>query len=336
MEQAKKSDHVLMKDLRSALREMVDAFDDSARRLTKKPAAMSLQNLQNTVCRIDAPVVRRDTPLERYALTWTEFVSCNKKSLDKRAIRFLCGVPEIATDVRFLTAVENSGIELNWRMLAGLVRSCHCMWENRPRMGPSVRIVGGLLLRYRGTNQVLRKWQAHAEALLASDAPRIMADKLVGGGRSRASFIDEWRIEPQSDFFRRVVEIATAACRDRLDQLTGNLFVLFFKDLLPWPGWKPSTFKKEVGAVILPKPMSDRLRETIQRFVLHFEGLGDPRLSINRVNWVEVPKEAEDRLIHWLRQENPYVFSEHVYQQGAGWTWKQRASIRDRLTFEDA
>lgn len=163
-----------------------------------------------------------------------------------------------------------------------------------------------------------------------------MADKLVGGGRRLASFIDEWRIEPQSAYLRSVVEIATAACRDRLDGPTGVLFVLLFRDLLPWPGWKPSTFKKEIGALILHKPMSDRLRETIQRFVLHFEGLGDPRLSANRVKWAEVRKEAKDRLIDWLGRENPYLFPEHVYQQGEGWTWRERASLRDPLSFEDA
>jgi hypothetical protein len=269
-------------------------------------------------------------------LEWSENVSGSRKPLDKRAIRFLCWVPEIASDVRFLAAVTGSGIELNRRTLAGLVRSCHCMWEEMPQISPSVHIIRGLLSRYRGANQVLHKWQSAIEALLSADGPLIMADKLVGGGRSLASFIDEWRIEPQSAFFRKLVEIATATCRNRLDQLTGNLHVLFFRDLLPWPGWKPSTFKKEIGAVILRRPMSDRSRETIQRFIFHFEGLGDPRLSANRVKWAEVPNQAKDCLIHWLRQENPYVFSEHVYQQSEGWVWKQRASLRDPLSFENA
>jgi hypothetical protein len=284
---------------------------------------------------INAPVVHRGAPLERYTLEWQELVSGNKESLDKRAIRFLCWVPEIAIDVRFLAVVQSSGIELNWRTLAGLVRSCHCMWESMPPDTESVRIIKGLLHRYRGTNQVLRKWQSAAEALLAGDGPRVMADKLVGGGRSLAAFIDEWRIEPQSAFFQRMVEIATATCRSRLDRLTGTPLVLFFRDLLPWPGWKPSAFKKEIGALIRHNPMSDRSREAVQRFILHFEGLGDPRLSANWVRWSEVPNQAKDRMIEWLRRENPYAFSEHVYQQGKGWGWKRKASLGDPLSFED-
>jgi hypothetical protein len=82
--------------------------------------------------------------------------------------------------------------------------------------------------------------------------------------------------------------------------------------------------------------MSDRSRETVQRFILHFEGLGDPRLSVNRVKWAEVPNQAKDRLIQWLRRENPYTFSERVHQQDKGWAWKQKASLRDPLSFEDA
>lgn len=336
MDHPQKNDDLLLKDLSALIRELVNDLDDAARRIAKKPAAVRLQNLQNTVYGIDAPVVNRRAPLERYMKDWREFVRGNKKSLDKRTIRFLCWVPEIALDVRLLAAVQSSGIELNWRSLAGLVRSCHCMWESMPQISPAVQIVKGLLHRYRGTNQVLRKWQSATEALLASDAPRVMADKLVGSGRSLAPFIDEWRIEPQSAYLRRVVEIATATCRSRLDQLSYPSLALFFRDLLPWPGWKPSTFKKEIGALIQHNPMSDRSRETVQRFILHFEGLGDPRLSVNRVKWAEVPNQAKDRLIQWLRRENPYTFSEHVYQQDKGWAWKQKASLRDPLSFEDA
>jgi hypothetical protein len=336
LDHPQKNDDVLLKDLSALLREVLDDLDDAARRITKTPAAARLRNLQSTVYDIDAPPVHRGAPLERYMKDWTEYVSGNKESLDKRSVRFLCWVPGIAVDLRFLAVVQRSGIELNRRSLGGLVRSCHCMWESMPAISPSVRIIEGLLYRYRGADRVVRKWQSAAEVLLASDAPRVMADTLVGGGRSLASFIDEWRIEPQSAFFRRVVEIATAACRSRLDQLTGAALVLLFRDLLPWPGWKPSTFKKEIGALIQHKPMSDRSREAVGRFILHFEGLGDPRLSVNRVKWAEVPDQARARLIRWLCRENPYAFSEHVHQQGKGWVWTQKSSLRDPLSFEDA
>ncbi len=115
-----------------------------------------------------------------------------------------------------------------------------------------------------------------------------------GGAKSLASFIDEWRIEPQSAYLRTVVEIASGRVPRSARPAHGVLHVLLFRDLLPWPGWNPSAFKKEIGALILHKPMSDRSRETIQRFILHFEGLGDPRLSANRSSGPRCRNEAKD------------------------------------------
>ena len=326
---------VLPENLGALLREMVNDWDDSARRITRKPAEARLRNLQRTVHSINAPVVNRPPPLERYMKDWTEFVGGNKETLDKRAIRFLCWAPEVAVDVRFLACVEDSGIELNWRSIAGLVRSCHCMWDRMPPESPSVHIIRGLLNRSPGTSEVWRKWQAHTDALLTAQAPRIMAHTFLRSGKSLASFLDEWRIEPQSAFFQAVVGHAAAACRTGLGQPPGMLHILLFRDLLPWPGWRPSDFKKEIGAVILHRPMSDQSRETIQRFILNLEGLGDPRLPANRIKWAEVPGEARDCLAQWLRQENPYVFAEHVYQQGRGWVWSRKASVHDPLSFEE-
>jgi hypothetical protein len=209
------------------------------------------------------------------------------------------------------------------------------MWENLFSLNSSVHIIGGLLSRYRGTDEILRKWQAHHDVLLTDNGPRIMADMLLRSRRGLASFIGEWRIEPRSAFVQKVVEIGAAACRNQLGRPTRDLLLLLFRDILPWPGWKPSSFKQEVGALILHRPMGDKPREMIQRFVLNFEGLGDPRLSANVVKWAEVPQKARDRLIHWLRQANPYVLPEQVHQQGVGWVWMQRPSIQDPLSFED-
>jgi len=326
----------LSQDLDSIMREMANNLDNSARRVTEMAANARLKNLQSSVQSIDAPVVHRLTPLERYRKEWTEFVSGNKESLDKQAVKFLCWVPEIAVDVKFLAFLDSSGIEPDWRLIAGLVRSIHCMWGNMPPESPSIRIIRGLLNQYRGTNPVLQKWQAHLDAMLTRHAPHIMADRFLRSKRRLTSFIEEWHIESQSAFFQKVVEIATATCRNRLDQPADNLLVLLFRDLLPWPGWILSNFKKEIGAVILHSPMSNESCEMIQRFILHFKGLGDPRISVNRVNWTEVPEKAKELLINWLCQENTYVFPEHVYQQGKGWVWKQKASIRDPLSFENS
>ncbi len=335
MGKVRRDDGLLTEGLSLAVREMMADLTDSARRLTKRPAADRLQNLQSAVQGIDAPVVHRPPPHERHRADWTDFTSGMRESLDERTVRFLSWVPEIATDMRFLGYVETSGIELGPRSLVGLVRSCHAMWESIPSGSPSPGIIRGLIDRYQGTDRILQKWRGHSDMLLTGEGPGVMAAMLLRSGKGLASFIREWRIESRSPFVRRVVEIAAAACRNRLGQPSRNLLVLLFRDLLPWPGWEPSRFKREIGALILHRPVDPRAREMIQRFVLNFEGLGDPRLPANRVGWAEVSEKARDRMIHWLRQANPYVLPEQVHQQGVGWVWMQRPSLRDPLTFAD-
>ncbi len=333
MEQAWKPDGVLPEELRSAIRGMAGDFEDSVQRLMEKPAEVRLRNLRNTVRCIDAPVTHRPPPLERYLAEWIEYTRGNGKSLDKRAIRFLCWTPEVAVAPKFLALLDGSGIEIDRRVLAGLVRACHCMWERTAEIAACRNVVRDLLDRYDGADPLLCKWRAQGEALLSEQGPRIMADRLVSGGESLAPFLKEWRIEAQSSFFARMVEIAAAVCRHRLDERTGSLIDLLFKELLPWPGWNPSNFKKEIGAIILHRPMSDRCREMIQEFVLRSEGLGDPRLPENRMNWAGAPHEAKKRMIRWLRQESAYAFTDRVYRQGEGWVWRKSAFLKNSKLF---
>ncbi len=84
--------------------------------------------------------------------------------------------------------------------------------------------------------------------------------------------------------------------------------IVLFRDILSWSGWKLSAFKKEIGALILHKPMTGKMQGTIQRFVIQHKELGDPRLKANRVKWAEVSQQAKDLLIQWLRRENPFVW----------------------------
>lgn len=334
MAQIQQDEYVSFEDLNIIMREVVSNLNTSVRRLTQVPPGSQLQNLQNAVYSIDAPVVHRPWPLQRHLQEWASFISEEGKTLDKPAIKYLCWVPEIATDTRFLTYVENSAIELNWRSLAGLVRSCHCRWDNLSLEGPSVSIIKDLLEHYKGSNRVLLKWQANIDAVLGRKAPLVSAEKLIRRGKSLQSFLDEWRFETESPFFQKLVEIAAAMCRDQINRLPEDVLILLFRDLLSWPGWRLPALKKEIGALILHKPMNGRVQETVQRFILHHKELGDPRLPINAIKWAEVPEQARLLFIQWLRQKNTFVFNEHVFQQGRGWIWQQRASRQDPLSFE--
>jgi hypothetical protein len=112
------------------------------------------------------------------------------------------------------------------------------------------------------------------------------------------------------------------------------VLLMLFRDLLSWQGWNPSVFKKEIGALILHQPMNSRVHELVQRFVLHHRELGDPRERANGLKWAEVPLQARRVFAEWLNRENPFSFSEHIFQQGKGWTWQQKASRLEPLSYK--
>ena len=335
MAQAQQQDrYVSFDELDVIVREVLSNLDASANGLTREPQGARLQNLQSAAYRIDAPVVCRQIPFERHRKEWTRFVSGESEALDKAAINYLCWVPEIAVDERFLLCVESSPIELKWRSLAGLVRSCHYKWKDLSPESASLSIIKGLLKRYNGPNQILRTWQAHPDALLSQHGPLILAEKLIGAGKSLPSFLNEWRLETQSSFFQTFIEIAAAKCRVQINRLPKDVLLMLFRDLLSWQGWNPSAFKKEIAALILHQSMSSRIQELVQRFILHHKDLGDPRLRVNGLKWAEVPLQARKVFVEWLGHENLFSFNEHIFQQGRGWTWQQKDSRLAPLSFK--
>jgi hypothetical protein len=334
MAQTQQSGYLSFEELDIIIKEVVRGLDVSEQRLTREPLGMRLQNLQSAAYSIDAPLVYRPTPFERHEKEWTRYISGDSKTLDKPTIKYLCWVPEIALDERFLLYVESSATELNWRSLVGLVRSCHCKWEGLTSQSAPLSIIKVLLKQYNGHNNTLRTWQAHPDALLSNTGPLMLAERLIRAGKSLRSFLDEWRLETQSAFFQTFIEITAAKCRAQINRLPEDVLLLFFRDILSWLGWRPSAFKKEIGALILHKPMSTRMQETVQRFVLHHKELGDPRLPVNGLKWAEVPVAARSLFVQWLRKENPLVFSEHIFQQGRGWIWQQKANGLEPLAFE--
>jgi len=326
---------ITFEDLDATIREVMSTLDASAHGLTREPPGTRLMNLQSTAYGIDAPIKHRSAPFERHSKEWTDFVSGKNKVLDEATVRYLCWVPEIAIDEQFLRYIENSTIELKWRSIAGLIRSYHCKWDEViPNESASVAIIRTLLKRYKGDNDILRRWQTHSEALLSVNGPRLLAEMFIRGGKGLKPFLQEWRIETQSPFFQTIIRITAATCRQQINRLPDDVLLMLFRDILSWQGWDPLALKKEIGALIMHQPMRSGIREVIQRFILHHTDLGDPRLRVNGLKWADVPLQARKVFIEWLRQETPFAFNEHVFQQGKGWTWQNSAARLEPLTFD--
>jgi hypothetical protein len=299
-------------------------MSESAICLAMRPAETYFRNLRLTVDKIGSAPVRRPPPLERYMRQWNEFMSGTRNDLDKGTMRYLCWEPDIATSDRFLAYVQNSGMELGRRPLEGLVRSCHSKWEWPFPAQPPVAIIRALVVGYSGSNPILVKWRSHLEAILGPDGPELLARAFVSSGSSLSDHLAGWYLELQSPFVRQIVEAATAACRGQLGRSSRDLATLLIRELLPWPGWTLSNFKKEVGALILHNAVTEEIRKRFEAFILTHKELGDPRLPDNYSKWAEVPQQARERFLQWLRKEKTSISFERVFREGEGWGWQCR------------
>ena len=90
--------------------------------------------------------------------------------------------------------------------------------------------------------------------------------------------------------------------------------LVLFRDILSWQGWDPSAFKKEIGALILHQPMNPRVQEVVQRFILHYKDLGDPRNRVNGFNQMGRSASAcQERLCGAAQPGEPvYVQRAHI------------------------
>jgi hypothetical protein len=290
--------------------------------LAEQPAESLLPNLRVTVEGIGSSPPRRPPFLDRYMYQWKDFVSGKRRDLDRGTVRCLSWEPDIATSMQFLQYLQNFGSELTVRHLGGLVRSCHLKWEGSFPESPSVVTIGDLVNRYERPSPIIQKWKSNMDAILSKNGPAILSRILVTGKKNFRAFLEEWYLEPQSSFVQKIVETATAMCRDQLAQPSRSLLRLLFKDLLQWPDWKLRDFKQEVGALVLHGSACGQTREILQKFILLHRDLGDPRLPSNLKKWAEIPEKAKERVLQWL-STYPLCSLERVYREEKGWFWRR-------------
>ena len=135
-----------------------------------------------------------------------------------------------------------------------------------PKSSPVDRI-RSFVGRYKGQNPILVKWKSNLDTILGEDGPEILARGFVSEQKSLHVYLNEWYLESQSLFVQKIVEAATAKCRGQLGEASGGSVALLFRDLLSWPGWELPAFKRELGACILHKAVTGKIREMFEKFV---------------------------------------------------------------------
>jgi hypothetical protein len=278
--------------------------------ISRREVSDLLSNLRETVNKIGSRPEKRPPPLEAYTRQWEEFLTGKRDQLDRATVRYLCWQPQVALHEKFLTFIQKSHVGLNARSLQALVRSCHKEWDFFADRRKSIEWVRGRVSEYDGLNRVLAKWKTNINAILGSDGPANLAERLIFSESTFEMHLENWYLDRQSSYVRHMVAAASEKIRyhialDRAKQL-------LFGHILPWEGWQLTDFKKEIGNLILHREVQG-IWDQLQTFILTDKRLGDPRLPAARRNWNEVPVSAVNRLLESLCRADIFFFFEHVY-----------------------
>ena len=252
--------------------------------------------------------------VEEYVQQWEDLLRGRRLRLDRRAVRYLCWEPDVATDGRFLSYLDGEYADLSRGWLQGLVRSCHTHWSPEFVTGPSIKKVQRRLANYQGTNPLLLRWKDASSMILGPSGQRELAAYMIENLHTIKACCDEWGVDEQTQYVIGAVRQVVRYCHEGMGR--SSIFGHYLLDeLLPWAKWPLSDFKAEVGATIL-HPAVAEIREPLTNLILRDTRLGDPRLNRNTPNWISVPEEARFRFIQQLSRADIAFFFEHVLPHG--------------------
>jgi len=311
-------------------KEIFDYLHSSARHMTEQTQQFTgtdHKKLIHKLCFVceslgsDKPARPISVPLE-YKQHWEEFISGTRRSLDRRALRYLCWEPDIAVTPRFVDYIINQQMETSHRAIQGLVRACHRRWAvimnytvpDREKLFDRIR---DIVKKYQGTNKIVCKWIFNLDAVLSAKAHDLYGGKLLDEKKAIKEYVEDWGLDLESEFVRCAVESAVVNCKSRIYSESEKCDYLF-DNLLSWNEWILGSFKRYVTSLILDEQMLhyNSVRDRLQKFILSDDRLGDPRLPRNQRNWYDISRDANDRFIQWLSQADIVFFFEHVLPQG--------------------
>jgi len=253
---------------------------------------------------------------EEYKQQWKDYLA-KGGNLESRAVRYLCWETEVASDKRFLQYLERGQITLSTRSLQGIVRACHWNWktviqESYLKKGSLLGIVKNMVVKYQGPNRILQKWKSSINNILTPEGPQFIAAEMVKDSAHIKEYSESWGIDIQSQFFKDYTMVQNVErCMSGVKH-----YDYLFSELLSWPLWGNTEFKKMVSDLILDNSNSEDTREKLQHFILSDSRLGDPRLPRDKRNWIDMNAEAKARFIQWLCGLDIGFFFKHVLPDG--------------------
>jgi EH_Signature domain len=298
----------------SALRDLEDTLKIFYREVEvlRKPRENELKHLLDAVeslARPRAVVVLHTRPDSRQR--WNDYCSGRARFLSSADIRHLCWEPQIASSMAFIRFLLARAEPINAHKIIGLVHSYHFLWSHDSTRDYA-QTIGLILKRYQGRNRLVARWRSFPDNLLGNTAPEQMAHELVKNCCSLSDFCTDWGLDSATPFFCTLMTHAADECRKGIGR-SPVLCKYLLNEILSWRGWPMGVFKTEVEATILDSAAeSDAdVQDSIKRFAIDNEWLGDPRLPRNRINWAGISR-AETRVLSWMAKADIVFFFEHV------------------------
>ena len=258
---------------------------------------------------------------EEYLKQWREVLGGRRPELDRRAVRYLCWEPSVATDERFHAYLEKREVEIGGKALQGFVRSCHSVWSEGLAGGAIAAHVLRRLEAYAGPGRLLAKWQEAPLMILGPRGHEEFAAKLVGARQSFTPACEVWGVGEQTPYMVECARAAAAlALREAWREIDLQNYLL--DELLAWGGWQAAVgvFKRVVSRVILDRVSDNQdFKERLKKQILGDPKLGDPRLPANSDRWHGVEDDARRRFVQWLSQADIVFFFEHVMTRDQDW-----------------
>ena len=172
------------------------------------------------------------------------------------------------------------------------------------------------LNHYEGSNRLLQKWKGSSNMILGPEGVNVFAVELIKSSDALRSCCESWGFSEQaSPYVQMAVDTASRLCLEQLDRSI-EMRSFLFKEIIPWPYWRPDQIKELMRKVILfPGRNDSKNIELITHLVLSDKRFGDPRHPHNHINWVGID-DAAHRLQEWLSAADIKFFFEHVLPKG--------------------
>jgi hypothetical protein len=249
-----------------------------------------------------------------YTEQWNRFSRGELAQLTPHAVRSLCWEPSVASDKRFAKLLSTLDV-ITPRQIQGLVYSLHRVWSKEVVSGETRTRTERLIAQYPGKHRLIRLWREHSAEVIGARAPETLGERAVFNRQPPDACFAELRIDPASKFAQASITAASQECRRSWGRVTDRVNYAL-TELLPWPHWDLSAFKKEVGSVILDDVFRVQERqEPLRVMLLKDSRLGDLRLSHRRANWAMVDPAAQRRFLEWLSRFDIVFFFEHTLPQ---------------------